>query len=59
MFLHRAVIRYRCDQMGTPVTIKDPEAVEKSMISGHFNPVEAWCRASNMNRLSTAYANSS
>eukprot|EP00978_Attheya_sp_CCMP212_P041310 scaffold235083_cov50-Attheya_sp.AAC.3 len=24
--------------MGTPVTIKDPEAVEKSMISGHFNP---------------------
>eukprot|EP00978_Attheya_sp_CCMP212_P043417 scaffold283137_cov66-Attheya_sp.AAC.3 len=24
--------------MGTPVTIKDPEAIKKSMISGHFNP---------------------
>ena len=35
--LHRAVIRYRCDQIGTPVMIKDPEDVAKSMISGHFN----------------------
>jgi hypothetical protein len=26
----------RCDQIGTPVTIKDPEAVKKSMISGHL-----------------------
>eukprot|EP00978_Attheya_sp_CCMP212_P026555 scaffold87560_cov69-Attheya_sp.AAC.3 len=26
--------------MGTLVTIKDPKVIKKSMISGHFNPVE-------------------
>eukprot|EP00978_Attheya_sp_CCMP212_P041250 scaffold234175_cov57-Attheya_sp.AAC.1 len=42
--------------MGTPVTIKDPKAVEKSMISGHFNPVEAWCsRASKRGHYSAQY----
>eukprot|EP00978_Attheya_sp_CCMP212_P045670 scaffold355660_cov55-Attheya_sp.AAC.1 len=46
--------------MGTPVTIKDPEAVEKSMISGHFKPgVEHRTEVHKNGLCSTVYANSS
>jgi hypothetical protein len=35
--LHRAVTRCKCNQIGTPVSIKDLKDIVKSMISGHFN----------------------